>query len=632
MAGEKNTFSIVKLNCTDRPIDRYISVEAEQLITNGQDVILVSAVEIANRWQTAIDLGNEIRQTFVKQYRTSPQRSVLTKFESALKTINRLLDDHGSKIAEPIHCALAIFSTNQLYFATINNGHILLCRKQKISQISGPHLAGERFASVTSGDLKKGDWVVIGSLELRNLLKNSDPNTWDTANKSQTIKELVEGINPEGYDQLAGITVEPSSQSHVETVKLSKPFAAAPKLVPNPDILIGKVRHRFKLIVAALGALFARRRRVMPEEPAEKNETATPPIAPKRFPYRGVIAGVVVLALILTGVGIIRGEFRKVSKKPVVTTPTIASLLTTTPPGELFSFIEQNLTVDNFQGLSEQERTAFTQTLQTAGIGLITATNKVATFDSTVTALDTTAKYLYAIDGAGALWRYDSTPTKVASQSVVANPISLVALADNKIVASDQAGQLWLFDGSADQPHGLLLPAVLTQGPKLLQKFGSSNLYLYPTASNAVYKVGGFIRDIFPESQVVPAPDAEPPAPPTPTITSSVLNFGTLADWAVPSDFIGVTEEGVIKNFTKNKLENLNIQYYKDNATIHLSLTSKDGEIAVARGKLVSIFSTADGHKTAEYALVTDQMVTDISPGPGGILYAAAGKNLFKIQ
>lgn len=650
MTQNENSFSVIKLGCLERPTDRFLGAEVEQLVNKGQEVVLVSAVEIANRWQTAIDLGNAIRATFVSAYRDSPQRSVLTKFESALKAVNQLLDETTAKVPEPVHCALGVFSAGQLYFSTINNGHLLLYRRQKLTQITGAHLAGERFASVTSGELKKGDWLIAGSGQLRDALKNSQPDGWTEASKADLLRRLTSETGETGYAKLAGVAIEPASEYHLETIKLSGLKSAAGRWPALPATgfnlsvvslklgeIIGKIGLRLKATAGWLGGKLRR-----PKAPAvvaseidyddEVEALIPPPPRKKRFPVVTAVIAVVVLALLVAGVVIIRGEFRRVSQKPTVATSTIAELITKTAPSDLFAFIEQNLTVDNYQNLTDKQRLTFNNALAAAKISLVNSTAKAADLTNPVAAMDNVGNNLYLIDSTGQLWKFTDKLAKVTQASLTTNPVGLAALADNKIVVADQAGQLWLYDGSADQPHALPLPAALTQGPKLVQKFGSSNLYLYQTTTNAAYKVAGFIHDIFPASQVPPAADGTPPPAPTPTITSAVLNFGTLADWAVPGDFIGVTAAGVVKNFTKSKLESLNIQYYQDNAPIHLSLTGKDNEVAVARGKFVTVYSTQDGHKISEHAIVTDQMITDLSPGPGGSLFVTAGKTLYKIQ
>lgn len=630
MAQAEKSFSVVKLSCSRRPEDRYLSAEADPLAVAGREVVLVSLIEIANRWQTAIDLGNVIRQTFVKTFRESPQRSVLTKFESSLKAINAQLDQAAATVVEPIHCALAIFTDGQLYFSTINNGHILLWRRQKLSQITGPHLASERFASVTSGDLKKDDWVVLGSLELRTLLKTNEDEDWNGEDKPALLRELGNAIAPAGYDQLAGIAVETSPEYQFKNVQLTAPVGPKAAATPAVAIWLGRIAYQFKKL-----AKFLPKRKApdhpITDEPAKKSEAAPPPSA-KRFPYRGAIAAAAVIALIGAGIGIIHYEFRKVGKVPTVVTPTIAALITKAPAEQLFSFIEQNLTVDNYKHLSSTEREQFNKTLASHNIGLITDSAAQFTIDQPIAALDTTANNLYLLDATGQLWRAGTEASKMPQQALITNPVDLTAMSDNKIVASDQAGQVWLYDNSNNQPIIIPLPPSLTQGPKLVGKYGSSNLYLYQTVTNTAYKVGGFIRDIFPESLAPAEPNAEPPAPPAPFITGDILNFGALADWLIPGDFYGATQDGVIKNFTKGAIGSFSVNYYQDNTPIHLSATAKETEIAVARGKFISIYSTETGEKISEKVIVTDSLISAVSLNPHGELLAATGKTIYKIQ
>ncbi|HSX42162.1 MAG TPA: hypothetical protein VLE93_02330 [Candidatus Saccharimonadales bacterium] len=643
MTQTENTFSVVKLHSTERPADRFIGAETEQLIASGQEVLLVSLVEINNRWQTAIDLGKTIHSAFVKSYKESTQRSLLTKFESALKTLNQLLDDAEAKATEPVHCALGVFSGGQLYFSTINYGHILLWRRQKLSQISGAHLAGERFASVTSGDIKKDDWLIFGSQTLRELVKKNDGEGWETGDKKTLLKDIAESAEATDYPLLAAIAVAPSQLSQFETIKLDVSGA-------KPIVTISGILASLATAGQAIKTIFSRsvtaaKTRKKPAKPAEvkgseptdegdqlQGELAAPTPKRRRFPVIPVLAGVVVLALLIAGGIIIRNEFRRVGKVPTVAASNISDLAAKTATKDMFAFIEQNLTVDNYKNLTAKQRAAFGQTLAAQNIGIVDQTAKAATLDNPIVAMDNTAGSLYLIDNTGQLWRQQtSTPTKVTQASLIANPVSLAALADNKILVADQAGAIWLFDGSASQPVNLTLPTTLTQGPKLLQKFGSSNLYIYQTSTGAIYKVGGFVHDIVPTgSTTTPGPDGTTPPPP-PWVASSVLNFGTFDDWAVPGDFIGGVDSGVIKNFTKNKLENLSVQYYTDNTPLRLSLTATANQLAVARGKFVTIYSTTDGGKQSEKALVSDATITDLSPGPGGSLFVAAGKTLFKI-
>lgn len=622
MTQPGSAFAIIKLSFPERPTDRYLSAPCERLIVLGDYVVLAGVIEIPNRWQIAITAGNSLWQTFVKSYKESKSRSLLIRFEQALKELNHLLDEYGANIAEPISIALAVFTKDQIYFSSVSNGHLLLWRRGKIAQITGPHLAADRFGSVTTGNLKTNDWVIVGSNELRELLKLGEVTIIENDdNHRQALEALLADYDPSGYNLLAGVMVEPSLLESYDEITLSRPGKPTViKALPSPAILFSKLGYRLKKVAQ----LFRRESAsVIPtpsnkpsvEQPETATNAQTTPPRRRRFPSVSLIAGIIVAGLILGGILLIRYEFKRVGQAPKVVTPTIAALIKTTPADQMFAFVEQNLTVDNYRSLSKNDQQIFSQALQAQGITLLGEEAKVGSATAPLIAMDSSKTKLYALDQTGNLWQYKDALTPLTHQANVAGPVDLAVSSDNRLLVSDQAGELWFYAGNDAAPELLTMPPEISQGAKLVASYGS-NIYLYQTTTNTIYKVPGFIHDV---------------GNPTALVTSDQLNFGPLADFVIPGDFLGVTQSGVVKSFSKNKAGNINLQYYQDNSAIKLA-NIDNSQIVVSRGKFVSIYRSSDGQKTNEFALLSDESISAVAVTSDHAVYVAAGKVLYKLS
>lgn len=630
MVEAKQSYSIITVGSKERSLTRFLGAVAEELEQKTKKLLFVSLVEIENRWNPAIELGNGINQTFVRAFNRSLNKSVQTKFEEALKNVNQFLDLNEEKVSEPINCVLAILDGAELYFSTVNRTHLYLWHAGKFNQITEPKTKSKRFATVTSGMIDHGDWLVGASSQLEAVVIEIEKAEVKIGPKVALLKRAVELVEPAERPNLAGVFLELSEKPEKQKIEVSELETRLPLKLPrisfNFAVVIGFARRVSQSIANQFKKIGARKSEpsiaIFENTDAEFDEPVLTEAAInqpavtqlRRLPYRFIIAGGVFVILLVVGVVIIRNEFKTTGKPAKVSVSTIAELVSKIPTAQLFPFIEQNLTIDNYQNLTQKQRDSFNQTLSTNQLQIVTQAAKIIDVTSPIVAEDNNASALYLIDQTGQLWSYKTALTKVTQQTLIQNPVSVTALSGGKILVGDQAGGIWLFDGSVAQPTAMTLPPSLAQGAKLLDKFGS-NVYLYQSSASAVYKVGGFISDIGTPDVFIP---------------STILNFGNLVDWTVPGEFIGATDDGTIKEFNKSKLDALSLKYYQDSNPIKICLTADGNSLVVARGKFVTTYSLPAGTKTSEKVLVTTDPINDIAVGPDKNIWVSAGKALYR--
>src|SRR5437016_3594366 len=108
MVEATQPYSIIKVTSSERSLERFIQAIAEPVELGEIKLLFTSLVEIENRWNPAIELAAGINQTFVRAFKASHNKSVLTKFEDALKSVNSFLELNQEKVAEPVHAALLL--------------------------------------------------------------------------------------------------------------------------------------------------------------------------------------------------------------------------------------------------------------------------------------------------------------------------------------------------------------------------------------------------------------------------------------------------------------------------------------------------------------------------------------------
>ncbi len=609
MARESKPLSIIQLTPDDAHSARTLSAKCQSIHRSNEK--LVSLIELDSEPIAQSLSVSDLWERLLVFYQKSRNRSAVTRFEDTLRSINQLLPRFEPDVLDQLNWTIALIDNGELYFSTLNKGHLLLLRQKKLTRIARRHnQLTNRFQTLTSGELRPSDWLIVGSDAFQKLIESADLLSNEGDSKEDWLRDQIEKLPLEERGGLAGLCFELSTEKALVTIKIPSPLATD--------------RPKFSF---RLPKLFARRPKqpkvIEPETPASEPESppelgdegsAAQPRR-RRFPYLLVVGIIIFLGLLTAGIWTIRNEFKKVGQLPEVKTPTIADLIAKTPTEQLFPFLEQNLTLDNYQALSAAQKTTFGQKLVSNSLQLIDAPSKVAELPNPGAVMTPVANSLFIIDSTGQLWQYQTNLIKVAQASLITNPVSLVALTEKKLLVSDQAGAVWLVDGSPAAPINLVLPPELSQGQKLLQKSGST-VYLYANFNQTIYKIGGFISDI---------------GTPTAYVNPDVLNFGKFVDWTLATNFIGLTDNGVLKDFSKAKLGGLSLNYYQDGNPIRLALAPGGDRLVVARGKFVTTYAYPGGGKQTEKVLLAADPITDVTFGSDGTLFVLAGKNLYKL-
>lgn len=627
-------YDILKFGRNERLVDRFIASEAHTIDAKAGQCLMVITVEIENPWHHAREFGQQILSSLVREFVRSESNSNLIRFEQSLKLANHVIGQAHEKLGVPIGCAVALFSGEEIHFAVTGPSKILLVRNSQLSDVTATEGSDlEQFSSVTSGDLTSNEWLIVTNAKMAAFLTNVEPAVWSENDLGALGAQLIELAPAHERDQFSAVVLRYNDGSlrqeqtilwdtleHVTPIKLPK--LTLPKI--RTDTIIQALRSWAKRLIDAtksvVGKVQALRLQRTPRVPKPEGPKVTSEGARRfrlpRLTIRSrwqVMAIIVFLILLIIGSKTLITRLRAPKNEPTPT--TLVEELVATAVGQRAAFLTEHFSFDRYRSLPEEQKQTFAQALSAENISVLNTTNVISELPQTIAAVDSFNDILAAIDNDGQLWFIKEGRAVKVEQSVqITKPISVAMIAEDRILVSDEASNIWLFDGAASQPAALPVASALATGPKIIQKFGR-NVYVYHAASKTIYRQTNFDKDLnslrpFVKSDITPA---------------------DVTDVAINGQIVTLDKTGKISIFQANKLvsQNLNVP-----AALPLHITAVEGnpKLYALAGKMLYVVDSKAGSVQAVFPLAPTPLTELTLDSSGKSLWLIFDKTIQRIS
>lgn len=614
----------------ERLADRYSETFVGPLQFKGQRLTLICFTQILSRWNPAREIGASLPALFTKQFNQSTHQSVLTRFEDALKNINSVINTANQKIDSPVSVAIAIHTDREVYFSTAGDSSILLQRAGKSSVVSAKPKGAEaqEFATVTSGELRAHDRLCYGNEEFLAVCKQ--------LGEAEDSAKALRAIIGAGATVETGCVVDVATQqtSHTTTVyandhqlSVKLPSVNTAVLTTATTKMLAWSSQTTKIVSKQLKQLWQNRPKrptrpkqsPQPIEHLEEAETTVPAKQQARRPKISIIGmvGILILLVLAAGAGyaVRKAIVARSQKAPptVAEVPAIISDLTTANLDTIPTVLAQDLTQERYNYLTTTQQQQLANLIAPAQITITTPSTPLFTLPTTVALLATTPKndVVYALDQTGQLYSWDGkTLVTIAQTTTISTPVSITAMAKNRVLVSDAQGNIYLFDGSDKQPLKLPQPTGWTTGKHLVQSY-NGNLYVLTVTDGVVHKIPGFGADITNDSTLLTLP---------PDPTDPIQNF------LINGDIVTLTKKTGLVNHPKSGKATtlLNSAVVGANSTATFGSSS----IAVSNGNVVSYFTAQGQYQSATAVIASTSISQVLSYGTKGTL-VVVGSNVY---
>jgi len=161
----------------DSFIESYVGEEVVREI-DGKEVNLGEfflVVEVLNRYDDGEDVGEIITETFRKKFYQEPEFDGYTRFEEALKEVNKVISELETKeslLLSHLNMAIGVILGDDLYLSQSNDAEVYLVRNGMVNNISEGLCTGRKqkgddiFENIASGSLQFGDLVLFSSARI----------------------------------------------------------------------------------------------------------------------------------------------------------------------------------------------------------------------------------------------------------------------------------------------------------------------------------------------------------------------------------------------------------------------------------------------------------------------------------
>ncbi len=630
MAVQHYSYDRLRLSRTERLPNSFASSELHTIDSPAGECLMATAVAIDSPWHHAREFGQQIVSTLVREFARSQSSSTLMRFEHALKTANHTISQAADKLGVSVHCAVALFVKEEVHFAVIGDCKLLLFRGGRLTDVTATDDGSStRFSSVTSGDLAENEWLMVATPPTVPFLREQDNATWFEPDLDALAAQLIDQSPAEErnnfFANLIRYRADGTGQEktvlwdnldHITPIRLPK-FSLPRFDVPALRSLTAKAQN-------AVTALRTRRaQRTVSQPVTESANTALhdkkPPIwqrikAPQifaRIRNRTVIIGLVAIVLIIAiGARAITARVAKTDEAS--STPTLLERFSQTAVADRINFLDEQFSFDQYGDLSEDELQTFRSLAEQAGISIHNPGEVVIEAPTSIAALDSLGTTTVALDATGRLWLIrDNKLTKVEQSILVQNPKSVAIVRDDRIVSTDAAGNIWLFDGSPTQPAALSLPSTLGTQTKTVASY-AGNLYIYTEGAKTVFRQSNFDKEL--------------------TALRSVGKFdsvsGSLTDWAINGQIVGISDAGATSILQAGKaIANATLPY--SNPGTRLTTIESYPLLIVSAGRRVSVTDKQLGSKK-DFFIPVKNTIAEITVNPNtNTVWVAAGTELY---
>lgn len=650
MENNLKSLNIIKLAHKERLTDRYSETQIIPLEHKGQPIALVSFVEILSRWNPAREIGISLPQNFAHFFNRSSHQSILTRFEDALKNINNIVTLANQKIDSPISAIIAIHVGNEVYFSNAGETKIVLIRNGKPTTVSAGSKedSSTEFATVTSGELSAVDKMCYGNDEFLTLCKQLIVGSDDID------KQLLGLLGAEGTVETGAIvSTAPDNNGEIKTLYVNdrSPSIPMPKLNftrVNTVIALAAsgIKKNFASFVQWIRATIdawrdkkaAKPKAVITEKDISDDPSPKNKALKKQFNFRmklpsfnrpkalrlrlpklsatGAI-GAIILLVLAAGAGYavdkaIKAHGQKAAPA-VAEVPALIADLQKSPVAAIPAVIASELTQDRYRYLSSDQITTLNTLAAQANITITQPSTPLFSLPTTTAFVATTPKndLVYAIDLAGQLYSWDGkTLTTMKQATAISAPISMTALAKNRVVVADSQANLYLFDGSDKQPVKITQPTSWATGNRYVQSY-NGNLYVLTISDGIVHKIPGFVSDIANDTTLVKT---------TPVTDDHLLSFlinGDINTLTSKTGLVSHPKTGSPKTVIVPDL-------LATNSTASFGVDN----VAVNSGNLVSYYSEQGLYQSGKAIVASDKISQVISYGSNRMLIVI-GSNVY---
>jgi len=636
MAQDMFSYDLIRFSRKERLPTSFVATDFHPIEGRNGECLMVTALEINSPWHHAREFGQQIITTLVREFVRSQSNSNLIRFEHALKLANHTISQAADKLGVSIDCAVALFIGEEVHFTVIGNCRLLLFRNGHLTDVTATDTAEPgQFSSVTSGDLANQEWLMAATEKTVGFLRAQDPEIWQEADADAIAAQLIEEApaleRNHYFATLVRFRTDRLGQS--QTVLWDNLEHKTPIQLPKmtlPKINFSGAIAWLSETWVKLRALTKRKVRTA-EQPAVETANADQPTTEifeagpsvisrlrslpwPRVSRRSLIIAAVVLVVLFVGYKVAAGRIDRA--KEAVTEPTILEQLTQIPVANRQEFLAANFNFDRYAELSDAEKQTFAARVEESGAAFIQPTTVIAKLENEIVAIDGSATTLAALDNTGQLWVVRDGRVVKTEQSAFVKPALSVAVVNNeRIVATDAAGNIWLFDGTTTgQPVALTQPSLLGTGPKLVQAY-NGNLYIYATELKTVYRQSNF--------------DKELSAP------RSVGRFdqmtSSLTDWAINGAVVGLSEQGQVMAFQGGKVT-LNSSLAKVSPPLHLASLETVPKLAALSAAFLIISDKTLASPSLRF-LALKAPPTDLAINvTDSSLWLASGREIFKVS
>jgi len=187
-------------------------------------------LEIQNNPVDAEEIGAVIFETMEKVFFADMDAEPYTRFESALKAVNNVLAEFKSQKVSAyignLNVVVSAIVDNQLLLAQCGDAEAYLIRKRYVSIVSEglseeAEASEDVFASIASGEIEPGDFVLFSSTRLLRYISKTDlAQSVHKGSVGESLDEIKDVISTEilGKVGLTGILFSKVTVSDVESI------------------------------------------------------------------------------------------------------------------------------------------------------------------------------------------------------------------------------------------------------------------------------------------------------------------------------------------------------------------------------------------------------------------------------
>jgi len=631
MESQRLPYDFIRFDYKERLTDRYLATHLHRFEVFSKPVALAVLVEINSPWHPSSEFGQKIINSLIKEFTQNEAQSFLSRFELALKKTNRIIQVATESINTPISVVALLLEEDQVHASGVGLIKLGLVRNNKLaSVINGKNESANAFNAVTSGDMTENDWIILANQSFYKIIQSLDYSIFSHG-QTEEITQLILGSKPSKNESAAGLMFKysPESIAQAQTIfwDSSQQFSPKPSIKISLPKFTGLRMPELKLpdkFLPALKALrssavnsittIASRIRSKPTKTKVATEKTTPSLPKVNLIKRWPIA-VFLLLLILSINYLYRNV--QVNRSSDVIEITFASKIIDDTSTDRFSVLKNTFNVNEYTALNDEQKILLSDNLKLSKIYLLDLPSPTTQTANPVVSLDTADQTFSIIDSSGQTWLFrDSLLVQLNQVQPIPQPKTLTFFNPDKLVITDEAGNVWLINSTPEQPVALAVPKSLSTLPKISARY-NENLYFVTTTNKAAYRAPNFSNNLDSVASY---------------LDEGQIELRDIVDLAINGNLIVVSSTGQAVDFTRNQLGSLKIQAPLVESNVKIAANDSEPIVVMSTGRFLYIFSNT-GELLRTLFLTSDKSITDITfdSTDSSLLWVAIEKEIYKI-